>query len=134
MMKLERAYLDNCTIGKLFFAGEFVCYTIERPWKNNRKSISCIPSGTYRVDPYSSGRFSDCYSLSSMELGVGLTEKFHRTHILIHPGNFPDDIQGCIAPGITLHPNTWGVGSSRLAMDQIRDLIKSNDIKQIEIK
>ena len=133
MLELNRSYLDNCTIGKLFFRGERVCYTIERPWLNNEKNISCIPPGEYFLQPYHSSRFPDCFSLGSINLGVGLTEKFHRNHILIHPGNFPDDIQGCIAPGETLHPSTWGVGSSRVAMGKLRELIEKHRIETIRI-
>jgi hypothetical protein len=133
MLKLKRSYLDNCTIGKLYFQGEFICYTVERPWLNNEKNVSCVPSGLYQLQPYSSSKYNDCYSLTAFNLGVGLTPKFHRTHILIHPGNFPNDIQGCIAPGLYLHPTVWGVSQSRVAMDKLRGIIESNKIEEIEI-
>jgi len=134
MLKLRRSYLDNCTIGKLYFKGELICYTVERPWQNNEKNISCVPAGLYLLQPYSSSKYVDCYSLLSMNLGVGLTPDFHRTHILIHPGNFPDDVQGCIAPGLMLHSSVWGVAHSKDAMNKLRSLIESENIEQIEIK
>jgi len=134
MLKLERSYLDNCTIGKMYFSGEFVCYTVERPWLNNGKNISCVPAGTYKLEPYSSSRFPDCYSLTSFPLGVGLIPSFHRTHILIHPGNYPHDVEGCIAPGLRLNQSTWGVSESRPAMDMLRGLIELNNIQTLEIK
>ena len=133
-LKLERAYLDNCTIGKLFFRGERVCYTVECPWLNNGKNISCIPAGTYRIEPHHSSKYPDCYSLTSFPLGVGLVPQFHRTHILIHPGNFPYEVEGCIAPGLKLHPSTWGVSGSRDAMDVLRGIIEPGKIDILEIK
>ena len=134
MLVLERSYLDNCTIGKMYHRGELICYTVERPWLNNQKSISCIPHGTYDLARYDSGRFPDCFSLTCHDLGVGLTNEYHRNYILIHPGNFPGDIEGCIAPGLSLHPATWGVSSSRDAMTKLRHLISDGEIKTIKIK
>ncbi len=133
MLKLKRSYLDNCTIGKVHYRGEFICNTIERPWLNNKKSISCIPEGIYALSPYNSTKYTDCFILECQDLGVGVSENMQRTYILIHPGNFPHDIQGCIAPGLELHPSTWGVMHSRIAMDKLRNLIKSERISQIQI-
>lgn len=133
MLHLKRSYLDNCTIGKLFYGGKFVCYTVERPWLNNEQGVSCIPAGTYDLNRYDSNKFKDCFSLTCHSLGVGLTGDYHRNYILIHPGNFPGDIEGCIAPGMELHPTTWGVSQSENAMDLLRKLIGVNEIKKIEI-
>lgn len=134
MLKLIRSYLDDCTIGKLFYRDKFICYTVERPWKNNEKNVSCIPAGIYDIEHYSSAKYPNSFALTCHDLGVGLTEKYHRTHCLIHPANFPDEVQGCIGPGLSLHPSTWGVASSRKAMDTVRELIVVNLIDQIEIK
>ena len=133
MLKLDRAYLDNCTIGKLFFRGDFVCYTIERPWLNNEKNVSCIPAGYYWIEPYHSQGHPGCYSLNCEALGVAVTGQ-HRTYILIHPGNFPSDVDGCIAPGLSLNQSTWGVSDSNDAMDKLRDIIENNKVEQLEIK
>lgn len=133
MLRLERAYLDNCTIGKLYYRDELICYTIERPWLNNQKGVSCIPEGEYDLNRYDSAGHPDCFSLTCHDLGVGLTRDYHRNYILIHVGNFVDDIEGCIAPGLTLHPSTWGVASSRDAMEKLKILIHNNNIKKIKI-
>jgi len=123
MMKLERAYLDNCTIGKLYRHGQFLCYTVERPWLSNRKSISCIPPGEYKVEPYESPTFGDVFFLQNKALGVSLYEDTQRTAILIHPANFPHQLEGCIAPGLELNPDTWGVARSKDAMRLLKTYI-----------
>lgn len=133
MLELKRAYLDNCTIGKLFYRGKFVCYTIERPWLNNKKGESCIPAGLYDLEKYDSAKHPDCFSLTCRDLGVGLTSDYHRNYILIHVGNFVKDIEGCIAPGLDLHPSTWGVANSKKAMEKLKILIFNNDIKKLSI-
>ena len=42
------------THGEMFYRhnGEllFLCYTLELPWRNNRKRVSCIPPGLYTLD------------------------------------------------------------------------------------
>jgi len=37
------------TIGKLFINGESFCDTLENPYINNERNISCIPEGQYKV-------------------------------------------------------------------------------------
>lgn len=90
MVKIERfAYLGTGTLGKLT-VGPWSCYTIERPWKNNQPSVSCIPEGEYRCEPFSGTRFKDVVQVMDVP---------DRTFILIHVANFPHDIEGCIGVG-----------------------------------
>lgn len=83
------AYLESGTLGKLSM-GDWSCYTIERPWKNNEPNVSCIPEGVYACQPFSGTRFKDVIQLMDVP---------DRTFILIHVGNFAHDIEGCIAVG-----------------------------------
>ena len=38
----------------------YACNTIELPWKDNRRQISCIPEGAYKVTPRVSTKFGQC--------------------------------------------------------------------------
>src|SRR3954466_1672613 len=41
-------YRDNkCTSGYLAVNDQIICYTVELPWKDNERSVSSIPEGTY---------------------------------------------------------------------------------------
>lgn len=40
-------YGKEATVGYLIVDGEPVSYTLELPWKNNGKDVSCIPPATY---------------------------------------------------------------------------------------
>ena len=133
MLKLRRSYLDNCTIGKIYHNGNFICYTVERSWLNNAKSISCVPAGEYKLESYSSAKYQNCFALSCASLSVGFLVTHQRTHILIHPANYHSELEGGIGPGLDLHPHNWGVAHSRKAMDKLRDLIKSENITEIKI-
>ena len=80
---------DGCTIGTLGF-GEFRCLTLELPWMDNTRNISCIPAGEYSAKLYQS------YKNGQVVLIEGVPD---RTFIEIHAGNFTRDIQGCILVG-----------------------------------
>ena len=132
MLKLNRAYLDDCTIGKIFYKGEWQTYTVEPPYKSNQENISCIPPGLYNLETYSSKKHPNVFRLVNHALNVG-DENYLRDNVLIHILNFPCETLACIGPGLKLHPKKWGVRDSKKAMNKLRDLIYKNDIKQIEI-
>lgn len=85
-----------------------LCYTLELPWRDNARDISCIPEGVYDVYFASSVRFGPCFRFAY----VG-----HRSNILIHVGNFVGDTRGCILPGLDV--DEISVLHSRQAMDRL---------------
>lgn len=64
--------------------------TMELPWKDNQKDISCIPVGTYPVELFHSIKFGKCFKIQGVP---------GRDAILIHKGNYNRDTHGCILPG-----------------------------------
>lgn len=129
------AYLSTGTLGYLK-AGPLTLSTIERPWiahpdgPGGMQSKSCIPDGTYHVEPWNSARFPDTYILVNNALGVykqpnlippGQTHG--RSAILIHVGNYVDDVIGCIAVGLTHAHDKLMVTNSRAAMDKLRAVL-----------
>ncbi len=89
--------------------GHFLCNTIELPWFNNEKNISCVPEGTYACVPH--------VKSTNMQLCWELKDVPNRTGILIHTGNTEDDSLGCIIVG--LRANVQGVLDSKLALEQL---------------
>ena len=85
---------DNQTLGYFsLYDGVnivFDCVSLELPWKDNETNISCIPTGTYKVAP----RYSDKYTQHFI-----LEDVPNRKFILIHAGNFNSDTKGCILLG-----------------------------------
>lgn len=108
-MKLTRFVKNlNVTIGALELDDGHTYFTVERPWRNNKVNISCIPDGEYTVKRVDSPKF-----------GPGMWEVVDvsdRTHIILHVANFPNDVEGCIGLGMGMLNNLRGVSESRNAI------------------
>jgi len=82
------------TLGRLFlFDGldiEFECCTLELSDKNNKRNISCIPTGEYKVSPRHSDKYCEHYLVENVMM---------RDYILIHEANYYTDLKGCIGIG-----------------------------------
>lgn len=86
---IERfAYTPMGTFGRCYIDGQEL-FTVERPWLQNERSISCIPEGTYQCAPrrYNKGGY-DAIEVQNVP---------NRSFILIHKGNTMHDLAGCIA-------------------------------------
>lgn len=85
---------EKQTLGNLqLFENEqrvFECKTMELPWLNNQRRISCIPVGEYKVKKHVSPMFGNCFYVENVP---------DRSEILIHKGNYNSDTLGCILPG-----------------------------------
>jgi len=109
LVTLERfAYTPFGTFGRIIIP-EFECYTVERPWLDNKPRVSCIPEGEYRLvlGSYNRGGYP-AYEVMDVP---------GRSLIKIHIGNTIDDVIGCIAPGKALGylERKWAVTSSKKA-------------------
>lgn len=94
LLQIKRIYHPTATNGSLFLMGQELCKTIELPWKQNRKQISCIPEGIYSIRFRVSKKFSR---------HIELLQVPGRSLILIHPANHAlKELRGCIAPVMEL--------------------------------
>lgn len=126
--KLYRlASLPTHTEGVLVGEKGIICQTMERPWLNNERNVSCIPAGEYTATVNMSNRFG-----KELPLILGVAG---RSGIRIHAGNRVGDSTGCILPGLR-----WGtlgseraVLSSRDAMDLIFDALDGDDRFTLEV-
>ena len=91
-MKLIRdSQNDIRTLGAMFDGDERLCETLELPWRDNYRGISCIPEGSYLCKiGHSPSRGYPVYWLQDVP---------GRSDVQIHVGNFPKDIRGCILVG-----------------------------------
>lgn len=71
----------------------FDFYTLELPWLDNKREISCIPVGEYSCKKRHSQRYEDHFHILNVP---------NRSYILIHHGNYYKDTLGCILPGKTI--------------------------------
>lgn len=121
------------TEGFLSFGDEILA-TIERPWVGGalggKPFVSCVPNGIYQLRPHTRPNGDECLALVNPELGVYYLEEdrvggIGRYLILIHVGNWVEDIVGCIAPGLSKGDSERGrmVRSSKAAMKRIMDYV-----------
>jgi hypothetical protein len=91
-VSIERVYLLTETLGSWYIDGVLATKTMELPWRENQRNISCIPEGTYEVireatsnhHPYPHFRI----------LGVE-----DRDGILVHKITYVSGLRGCIGVG-----------------------------------
>ena len=123
-IKLERfCYHPTGTLGSIELLGERF-YTIEKPWRDNQKNVSCIPVGGYMTEFITSPKFGPSWHIKNVP---------SRTHILIHPANFGEDVQGCIGLGIDLMGDRIAVANSRKAVDQFEALTKDEEWRLVVV-
>jgi len=88
-IRLDTWLQPDCTLGRLMF-NRFDCWTLELPWRDNQKSISCIPAGLYKCEIYQSPKNGRVLLIKDVS---------GRTFIQIHSGNYTRQILGCILVG-----------------------------------
>lgn len=125
---LERfAYTPMGTFGKLTMP-EFSCYTVERPWLDNKPFVSCIPEGEYDIflSRYNRGGYP-AYEVMDVP---------NRTLIKIHVANTMDDVLGCIGPGLALGyiDQKWAVTSSKAALKTFMAEMDGDKVGKLIIK
>lgn len=105
---LDRVYLEDRTLGSIYSRqGGIICKTLELPWKENQRSISCIPEGRYRVTKEKPIPQDDPNTEADESGGRHPRPYWHfrihdvpgRSGILIHVGTNPKHSQGCLLVG-----------------------------------
>jgi len=104
----------------LLSLGDRSWHTVELPWSGNVPRKSCVPAGEYLLVKHDSplvtritkGRHTWTWMLKDVE---------GRTYILLHPANWPHELEGCIAPGLSrgVLNGLPAVLSSQVAYDEV---------------
>ena len=110
LLLIRDTFSEKSTIGELFLNGERICDTLENPWLDNQRNISCIPEGNYDVRLRLPRE-----SASRDYLHLLVQDVPNRDWILFHRGNTAKDTSGCILVGLGTEQHV--VHNSVLAMD-----------------
>ena len=135
-MKLELIrHKDNGvqTVGTLsIWDGDviiFSCKTLELPYKDNEKNISCIPAGKYPIKHRESKKYGKHLHIQKVT---------GRTYILMHSANFFHQLEGCIAVGKEfMHiddDQQIDISASKLTLKRIVSLLDVDEDHKIVIK
>jgi hypothetical protein len=109
-MKLVRFLRDkDLTLGRWTTDENNEYYTVERPWLDNKRNVSCIPDGNYTVKRVNSPKFG--------ERMWEIADVSGRSHILVHVANYPFNVEGCVGMGMGVFPDLSGVSRSKEAIE-----------------
>jgi hypothetical protein len=125
---------DEGTFGTLTF-NNFFCYTVEKPWVNNVRYMSCIPPGDYFLEYYDSPKFGPSCIIHGGTVSKFPDGNFERYGILIHPANWSSDVTGCIGLGetMTVLNNRAAVTNSRKTVAEFLKLINIDEVYDLRI-
>jgi len=118
--------IESGTFGVLLDEDLPFCLTIERPWVNNEKNVSCIPAGRYVCRRVNSPKFGNTFEVTGVP---------GRSAILFHKGNIMDDSHGCIIVGeqFELLNGKPAVLASGKAFDEFLGRLNASDEFDLEI-
>jgi hypothetical protein len=112
VLTLHRTYFTEGTQGIIEWKDKIVCYTIELPWLQNQRQISCVPEGEYVLQK----RFSKKYGWH-----IQLQNVANRDLILFHPANDAlKELKGCIAPVTFI----TGIGKGSMSRKALKKLVQ----------
>lgn len=98
LTRLESDKFQTLGLFQVFKGNQLIfhCKSLELPWNQNKKRISCIPVGEYLCDFRTIGKYAN----KSFHVKSPNYDEVHgRSHILIHSGNYKKDTLGCILLG-----------------------------------
>lgn len=127
IFKLVRiSMIPDGTFGVLLEENIPFALTVERPWLNNQKGISCIPGGSYTCRRVDSPKFGNTFEVVNVR---------DRSEILFHKGNVGDDSHGCIIIGEQFESLSGKVAvlSSAKGFSEFLDRLKNRVFFTLEI-
>ena len=107
----------------------FHCVSLELPWNDNLRNVSCIPAGIYPMRfEYSPNFKTDLWELKEVP---------NRSQILIHPANYVEQLRGCIALGKKLldinGDGSKDITSSKDTIAQFQSVLKDLENETVHI-
>lgn len=139
----EKTCMSRICVNKKQGIAEAVFYGVEKPWRDNRRFVSCIPAGNYLLEPFRSKKFGDvwCFiSVAPTRMDYAVVRNKNnaagglRYACLIHAGNSGDDVAGCLAIGLHIIQHRLRVGHSRTALTELHQFLPDRDIHTVEIR
>lgn len=118
MIEIKRTYKPEITTGDFIVDGKLVAKTMELPWKNNQRGVSCIPEGEYLVTKEPPIPINDPNGKKERKYWhFRIHDVPNRSGILIHRITYVKDLRGCV-----------GVGSKYVDLnkDGIPDVVESS--------
>ena len=133
MITLTRMYTPWGVVGD-WSMPDFQCKTLERPWLVNVDDHSCIPEGVYTmalrespvVKRITKGKFDKGWEIQNVP---------DRDFIMVHPGNWISDSNGCILTGkhALINADRIMITESQSTFEQLMTALGTKETWEIEI-
>ena len=120
---LHRQPEEKFTFGTFKYNGLKICESLELPWNDNKRNISCIPGNKSYIcqfDPETPGGNAAFWVYNVID----------RDSIQIHGANQLSDLKGCIAPGCNFDPENIYIHRSQDALTKLFDIFQ---LEQFEL-
>jgi len=101
--------------------------TLELPWADNIKNVSCIPYGHYNCQRHTRPNGDVTFEIMDVR---------NRTNILFHVANYTSDLKGCIGIGesFAVLPKGEGIAYSSNGFKEFMKKLDGENYFQLEIK
>ena len=128
-------YLPEGTFGEVLVGARRVCFTCEQTWNANIPSASCVPEGMYSLIPFDGVKYQDTYALVGETVSAQPIAGKPRYACVIHTANLPFEVEGCIAPGLSIGmiEGQLAVHDSAIAYDRLLTAIKREGLTKLHV-
>ena len=134
LLLIRDTFSEKSTIGKIYLNGEFMSYSLELSWRDNRRNISCIPDGKYSV------RLRTAKESATRDyLHLLVQDVPDRGYILMHIGNYASsdwpegdktDTKGCILTGCAIADKPDTIWESKVAHTALLNTLIEEEIAE----
>ena len=114
-------------------ASTFRCATLELPWRNNMRDVSCVPIGHYRLVPMPA---KSTFYLESEGVSIHDTPGVERWGIRFDRGNWAHQLLGCVLVGRSLGflNGTLAIHDSHVTREKLVDVLSKQYITELVIE
>lgn len=118
---------DTVTRGVMLIDGVCKFVTLELPWRDNEKDISCIPFGYYHLIPHNGEKYKNTFLVTKVPDRGAI--------ICPHVGNTATDTRGCILIGekFAEFGTAPAIANSTSAMEAFRRITWGKERLNLEI-
>lgn len=93
---------DGGMIGRVQVTPAWECWSMEAPWRDNERFISCIPAGLYHLERHQGGKYRDTWAIVGNGVAHWETPDCDRYTCVLHAAKFARHLKGCVSFGLSL--------------------------------
>lgn len=136
---MQLVAVEKFTLGEgrysLVSLGSYDLWIMERIWRGNRRNVSSVPRGEYKLELHHGTKYPNTWALVGLTVAaVAEAEPWKsRSACVIHRAKWPTDLEGCLsfAYSISASGEATGYEAATAAVLAALDLSEQNSITLI---